>query len=66
MLITVGGMTRQTQREDLLTEVLRYLRAVEAFREEQHEPRWRAERTELGAPGPAGWPQPDHCVTILP
>jgi hypothetical protein len=33
--------------DELVEEVSRYLEAVEAFREESHEPSWLAEREEL-------------------
>ncbi|HEX3056840.1 MAG TPA: hypothetical protein VHP82_11960 [Gaiellaceae bacterium] len=42
----------------LIREVQRYLRAVEAFRAEGHEPSWRAEQ-----PAPAGTPSPRRLLS---
>ena len=35
----------QSELDELFAEILRYLEAVELFREEGHEPSWRVEGT---------------------
>jgi hypothetical protein len=45
-------MTAKTQTQALITEILRYLAAVDAFRAQDCEPRWLAERQTADAERP--------------